>query len=309
MKFEILMSTYNGEKYLSEQIDSILSQVDIDVHITIRDDGSSDNTIDILKQYQAEYPDLITVYCKDNVGYAKSFIELLSLAIPDADYYAFSDQDDIWLSEKCFMASKKLEECKDEFKLYVSAVKNCDAELNLISVNQFNKNANSLKSDFARHRFPGCVMAFNSTIKDTALKMINNYGSILRMPSHDFIISSIAYLYGIVIVDDNSYILHRRHSLSVTSKNKGIFSRIKTEYNIVIKNKDENYLLAKMLFKDIKNSNRNKVSNEDIRFLKCVIGYKRTLKNTFRLIFYSGFSCGIKVCDAETRFKILIRYY
>ena len=302
------MSTYNGEKYLKEQLESILSQINVDVHITIRDDGSSDNTISILEQYQTKYTDRIKIYCKDNVGYAKSFIELLSLAISDADYYAFSDQDDVWLPEKCFMASKKLEECKDKFKLYVSSVKNCDSQLNLISINRFNKNTSSLKSDFSRHRFPGCAMVFSTAVKDAAINMVSDYGIISRMPSHDFIISSISHLYGSVLIDADSYILHRRHDMSITSK-KGIFSRIKSEYNVVIKNKDVNYLLAKMLFRYIKSNNVCQINDDNIKFLKCIIKYKRTLRNTFKLIFYPGFSCGIKACDIETGFKILIRYY
>lgn len=177
MKFEILMSTYNGEKYLREQLDSILAQTNVNVHITIRDDGSSDGTADILDDYQEKYPNKITVYSKGNIrkGYAKSFIELLKLAIPDADYYAFADQDDVWLPEKCYVAAKKLEKCSNEVKLYVCAVKNCDAELNLLSVNQFNQSRVSLKSDFARHRFPGCAMVFSSLLKDISIDIANDY--------------------------------------------------------------------------------------------------------------------------------------
>lgn len=308
MKFEILMSTYNGEKYLREQLDSILAQTNVDVHITIRDDGSSDGTANILDEYQEKYLNKITVYSKGNVrkGYAKSFIELISLAIPDADYYAFADQDDVWLPEKCCMAVKKLEKCSNPVKLYVCAIKNCDAELNLLSVNHFNKSRISLKSDFARHRFPGCAMVFSPALKKLVINVANGYNAV---PSHDFIVSSTAALYGSVIIDDKSYILHRRTNLSLTSKNKWGLSRIRAEYNVVIKNKGENYLLAKMLFKHLKNNNIQVASHENIMFLKSVLRYKANFKNTIKLAFYPDFSCGINICDLETKFKILIRYY
>lgn len=129
------------------------------------------------------------------------------------------------------------------------------------------------------------------------------------VPSHDFVVSSAALLYGRVITDSNSYILHRRHKFSVTSKNTDILNRIQTEYNVVIKNKGENYLLAKMLLKHFKNNNMYMADNENIRFLKSVRRYKKTFRNTIRLLFYPNFSCGIKICDIETKFKILIRYY
>lgn len=90
---QVVMSTYNGEKYLKEQIDSILSQEGVDVRLYIRDDGSSDRTTDILASYQ-EHKN-VKIEKGNNLGFAKSFLTALD-ECDEADYYAFSDQDDVW---------------------------------------------------------------------------------------------------------------------------------------------------------------------------------------------------------------------
>lgn len=96
----ILMSTYNGEQYLPEQLESIIAQTYTDWHLYVRDDGSSDNTRRIVERY-AEADKRITLLPDDgkNMRAMKSFIYLLS-NYGDADYVAFADQDDVWLPEK-----------------------------------------------------------------------------------------------------------------------------------------------------------------------------------------------------------------
>ena len=94
-KILILMSTYNGEKYLSEQLNSLLLQENVNIKILIRDDGSTDNTHKILNFYSSNYPN-ISWYTGENKGPALSFMDLLFNA-PESDYYAFCDQDDVWL--------------------------------------------------------------------------------------------------------------------------------------------------------------------------------------------------------------------
>lgn len=107
---QVVMSTYNGEKYLKEQIDSILSQEGVDVRLYIRDDGSSDRTTDILASYQ-EHKN-VKIEKGNNLGFAKSFLTALD-ECDEADYYAFSDQDDVWEKDKLSTAieieGKKLE--------------------------------------------------------------------------------------------------------------------------------------------------------------------------------------------------------
>ncbi|MBQ4399872.1 MAG: glycosyltransferase, partial [Alphaproteobacteria bacterium] len=101
----VLMSTYNGEKYLKTQLDSILAQQGVNVQILVRDDGSSDGTLPILQAYAAQGK--LTYYTGPNLKPAKSFMDLIYNA-PQADFYAFADQDDYWLPEKLICAVNKL---------------------------------------------------------------------------------------------------------------------------------------------------------------------------------------------------------
>ena len=95
-KLTILMSTYNGQQYLDKQLKSIYNQrniEDYDVSIIVRDDGSQDDTVRILGSWSDRMN--IIVYREKNVGARESFYWLIKNA-PESDYYAFSDQDDIW---------------------------------------------------------------------------------------------------------------------------------------------------------------------------------------------------------------------
>ncbi|EME3524541.1 glycosyltransferase, partial [Enterococcus faecium] len=90
----VFMSTYNSEMYLEEQIKSILKQKKVKVSLWVRDDGSSDNTINILEKYKKKGK--LTYFSGCNLGYGKSFLDLFkNIKIP-TDYYAYSDQDDYW---------------------------------------------------------------------------------------------------------------------------------------------------------------------------------------------------------------------
>ena len=103
----VLISTYNGEKYIREQIESILAQSYPDIRIYVRDDGSKDDTAKILWEYSEKK--LIRFVRGRNVGYGRSFGRLLRIA-KEGDFWAFCDQDDIWLPDKVKWAVEWLEQ-------------------------------------------------------------------------------------------------------------------------------------------------------------------------------------------------------
>lgn len=107
----ILMSTYNGERYLRQQIDSILGQTDREWRLLVRDDGSTDGTQAILSDYAQAHPERICVMesKQHNLGAKRSFEELLAHA-EKSDYYMFADQDDVWLPEKIAVTKRKMQE-------------------------------------------------------------------------------------------------------------------------------------------------------------------------------------------------------
>ena len=110
----ILMATYNGEKYLREQIDSLLNQTCQDWHLYVHDDGSKDGTVNIVKSYAERYPDKVTLLDYPPQGGAcRNFLSLLEKV--EARYYMFCDQDDVWLPEKIALS---LEEIKRQEALH-----------------------------------------------------------------------------------------------------------------------------------------------------------------------------------------------
>jgi glycosyltransferase involved in cell wall biosynthesis len=94
----ILMATYNGEKYLGEQIDSLLAQTNMDWQLYIHDDGSTDNTQAILQEYAQKHSNIHILEYESQRGAMKNFLSLLQRV--EADYYMFCDQDDVWLKQK-----------------------------------------------------------------------------------------------------------------------------------------------------------------------------------------------------------------
>ena len=112
-KICVLMSTYNGDKYIIEQIESILNQKKVNVELLIRDDGSTDKTLEILEEYSKKYKNL-KYYSGQNLKTARSFMDLLFRA-GEYEYYSFSDQDDVWDLDKLTVGISYL---KDDYHLY-----------------------------------------------------------------------------------------------------------------------------------------------------------------------------------------------
>lgn len=205
-KVQVLLSSYNGEKFISEQIDSILEQKDVEVKILIRDDGSSDSTLDIIAKY---HNDNIEVIKANNVGATKSFFELIRLA-GDADYYAFSDQDDVWLDYKLSAAVNKLKDHDNIPAVYCSNTLLVDSNLNLIK-KENKKPKISLESALIKNYATGCTVVFNKELMKF-LKMNTN----VDVPYHDWWVNLVALsIGGVSIFDDNAYIKYRQHGNNV----------------------------------------------------------------------------------------------
>jgi len=99
MMVQILLSTYNGVKYLKPLMESLLAQDHHHVEILVRDDGSNDGTLDLLDEYAAAHTN-IKVVSGVNLGFAHSFFKLLEISSSNADYLALCDQDDVWQKDK-----------------------------------------------------------------------------------------------------------------------------------------------------------------------------------------------------------------
>ena len=197
----VLMSTYNGEKYVKRQIETLLYQKEVDISIVIRDDGSSDSTVDVIKKIESPR---ITIIEGENLGFAQSFWNILKI-VDGYDYYAFCDQDDIWCNNKLIEAIKKIRDYNMP-ALYTSDVIAVDSKENIIKKNAFGvQGVINYKESLIKSILPGCTFVFNKQLK----KELCKYDGYLI--SHDWITYAIANLLGIVIFDRNSYIYYRIH--------------------------------------------------------------------------------------------------
>lgn len=228
-KILILLSTYNGERYLPEQIDSILNQYNVDVQILVRDDGSNDNTLSVLNSYaNTEKIDIIK---GDNIGVIGSFFSLMREAVKrDFDYFAFCDQDDVWMNDKLKIAVDILSGHQNEPALYMSSFQMVDENLHSIPTNIFRPNI-SVEGAFASNCGTGCTMVFNKKLLEKSL--VSNCDDVLM---HDYWVYLVCLLTdGYVYYDETPHIYYRQHGNNVIGgKGDNFLSKWLTRMNKII---------------------------------------------------------------------------
>ncbi len=207
------MSVYNGEAYLRTQLESLVFQQGVQVSLTVRDDASRDNSCQIVEEFGSQIP--VTLIHGENVGAARSFMELVHQTEEDADYYAFCDQDDYWLPEKLQRAVEKIESdgC-DTAKpvLYYSNVKRVGSELEEID-DPFKKNyhTETFGAVLISTAAPGCTMVFNKAL----LLYLKAYMPEYLLMHDSWTLQVCTAIDGNVIYDENSYIKYRQHAGNV----------------------------------------------------------------------------------------------
>ena len=215
-KFAILISTYNGEKYLKEQIDSLLNQTYKNIDIYIRDDASKDNTIKIIEDYMKNN-DNIKLIRGENLGFVKSFFELLK-SVEEADYYAYCDQDDIWMEDKIQRAEEylsKLDENKPN--LYFSNSDYYDGEMNFVAHGNPKKVYN-FRNSLVECVSQGMTMCINKKTRDYIVENIPQ-----NCVFHDWWTYMICAGMGNIVYDEKPLVKYRRHTKSVTAEGKNFF--------------------------------------------------------------------------------------
>ena len=223
----------------------------------------------------------------------------------EADYYGFADQDDYWLKDKCIRGVEALRKIGSEIALYATGVTLTDKNLNIIGKTDSWNMPLTIESYFTRQRLAGCTYIFTNAV----LKLARQYSNLKlpndQMPDHDFVVGSIAFACGKVYLDKENRIYHRRHSGSVTSGGMGAVKRIQVEYKLVFRRPHVQSTMAKLLLSKCKNNMDDKI----VRFLETVARCNDSLKTKITLIRYPGMTTGIKMCDFETKIKIISGNY
>ena len=276
-KVVVMMSTYNGEKYLKPQIESILTQKGVKVHLVIRDDGSTDATKDILGEYCAKFQN-ITVYKGKNVGYIKSFMWLVKKVGAEKDtYYAFSDQDDIWDNQKLKAAVDMInKEKKDIPVMYYS-------DLNVVDKDgSFIRKANTWEGSIDKYKISvfigirGCTMVYNYHLQ----ALLQKY-SPRKISGHDTYIALLAFWSGHVVYDSNAYIDYRQTGENLSITGKSSFDRLKKNFLYVKKRLTVRANIHENNAKEIIKGYENII---DVENLKAVAFYRNSLSSKIKLL-------------------------
>lgn len=211
-KIDILLATYNGEKYLKEQLDSILNQTYKNIRIIISDDCSKDTTPEILKEYQKKDDRIELHIQKNNLGVVKN-IEFLLKEVK-SPYYMLADQDDYWLPEK---AEKSLEKLKEEkADLVFGDLEVVDKNLNtmyssfndyMLLTRKINKYINSYKVNYLYNCITGCTVLAKKETIEKIIPLPTNSKRVL----HDHWIGLMVALNGKLAYVPEKYIRYRQH--------------------------------------------------------------------------------------------------
>ena len=220
----ICLATYNGEKFLHQQLDSILSQSYPHWILFVHDDGSTDKTCTILKSYAKDYPDkiiLLTDSFEHNRGSAGNFSHILNWITLhyDFSYFMLSDQDDIWLPDKIEQTFIKLKQAEHTLTssspiLVHSDLKVVNQELTELGDSFFkyralNPDTTDLPHLLVQNNVTGCTMMWNKALNDL-LKLDNP-----DIAMHDWWITLAASCFGNIICLQRPTILYRQHQKNV----------------------------------------------------------------------------------------------
>lgn len=289
-KLQILMSSYNGKKYLKEQIDAIMMQDCeekglAEFTLLVRDDGSLDGTQSILKEYSSKYPEKIKWYQGSNKGAIQSFFDLMANA-DDADYYALADQDDYWFPQKISAGIKMLKKMgtNNVPLLYCCRPTLTDKNLKLLPVNVDNpKMRPSFGNALIENIVTGCTTVFNNKLRQMAVNKLPKFTTM-----HDRWLYLIATCFGKIYYDEKSYILYRQHEGNAVGKNTEKLAELKYRIKKFTKDSSSSSRQAvefmRIFHSEFKKNNRYKKIKNNEKLLKLFIHGKKNINIRIKLI-------------------------
>lgn len=260
----VLLSTYNGARYLKPQLDSLLAQDYPEIVIQVRDDGSNDSTLKILESYAARHS-TIRVTQGTNVGVSRSFLTLLAEADSNCGYFAFCDQDDVWLPDKISIAVQNLNLPDYHVPtLYFSRVEYVDDVLCHLRTSSAPRRpgfGNALVENCA----PGCTMLLNQAARQLILS---------RLPSSIFVHDSWAYLvvsaFGRLIFHDVARIKYRQHATNVFGAVTNPVSLVRQRLQRLRRGQPQEYLAQAQEFARLYSDSLSPAHRHTLqRFLQC----------------------------------------
>ncbi|GAB6615910.1 glycosyltransferase family 2 protein [Bacillus cereus] len=254
-RIDILLATYNGERFIQEQLDSLLAQSYENWKIIIRDDGSSDNTLGIVGEFIKKHGDRIELIDDGDKGLGPSgnFARLLENST--AQYIMFCDQDDVWKEDKIKLTFEKMKEIenngyKDKPILVHTDLEVVNKELETVADSMFqyqnlNSNFVNLNNLLTQNNVTGCTTMINESLKEKALPISKN------AMMHDWWLALVASAFGKIGFVSNSTIKYRQHGGNDTGAKQYSFSyfyqRVKG-YNKLFEMVNKNFKQAESFY-------------------------------------------------------------
>jgi glycosyltransferase involved in cell wall biosynthesis len=220
------MCTFEGERFLAAQLASIMAQTHQNWTLWVSDDGSTDQTLEILRTTQVLWgQDRLKIVEGPCNGFARNFLSLACHPEIEADYYAFSDQDDIWLPSKLTRALEKLtEKPYNTALLYGSRTSLIDETGKPIGISPLIPKRLDFSNALVQNVAGGNTMVFNHTL----FKTLRHAGAELDVVSHDWWLYIVATATGgTVLFDEEPHILYRQHKDNLVGANLNLTSRFK----------------------------------------------------------------------------------
>lgn len=220
-KIAVVMSTYNGADHLREQIDSVLAQEGVELCLYVRDDGSKDDTVEILKAYEKRGD--LELIPGENLGVVGSFLDCLAHVPEDFDYVALCDQDDVWHADKLCRALAVLAKKDDSIpQVYASEYVFCDAQMNPQGRSHLNQNGVDYAKMLYENMTSGNTMVINRALADLIVKAGRE-----GVYCHDWWISLVGSALGELTYDDYPCLEYRRTGSNASPTGFGGFKLLR----------------------------------------------------------------------------------
>lgn len=299
----VLMSAYNGEKYIREQLDSIRCQKGVNVTLLVRDDGSTDATARIVSGYMKEFPDLPMELIRGaNVSYVKSFTELVRIArirYADCRWFAFADHDDVWLDDKLSTAVRKLNDASADNTLpalYCSNAMLVNSRLEKIGLFRRETPRITPQRSLIHNIVTGCTAVFNARAAEIFAER-----TIEKLAVHDQYLYIICALLGRVVYDPVPHILYRQHGNNQVGKPGRLRSLVRSLKKLFkdthsLEDRAQSVLTA---LNDLLPADRRSMVSE-------LAGYRQSVRKRWKLFCDAEFSYPTLTGNLLFRCKILL---
>lgn len=283
MVLDILLATYNGGNFLENQLYSLIGQTDREWRLLIHDDGSTDNTLTIIKKF-VQLDERI-VFIEDGIvglGAARNFLHLLNIS--NAEFMMFCDQDDIWFENKIAVLKNNMDNASP-CAVYCNAYlyKNYTIQSDKVTFLHPKNLKNTL---FFNSGIQGCSVMFNRRLKE----QLNPLPDYVYM--HDHLITLAAVTFGTIRYVNSSLMLYRKHDLNVTGQYETDFLRRVTNFF-----KRDKFVVDRRHYDSVAcffNAYKNKLSEDNQKLFQAYLkfGQSSIVLKRVLIILQNGFKIG-----------------